>query len=78
MTYSNRLLLWVFTLLLLFTSCDGWQMPEKLFAATTLEDIPESSWVKILKKRIFFGHQSIGLNIIDGIKDLIKKIHNIS
>jgi len=48
-------------------------MPEKLGAATTLEDIPEASWAKISKKRIFFGHQSIGFNIIDGIKDLMKK-----
>ncbi|SMC50386.1 hypothetical protein SAMN02746065_10389 [Desulfocicer vacuolatum DSM 3385] len=34
------------------------------------EDVPES-WQKLSNKRIFFGHQSVGYNIIDGIRQLL-------
>ena len=48
-------------------------MPEKTISFTIIKDIPESTWTKLSEKKIFFGHQSVGNNIIDGIKDLLKK-----
>jgi hypothetical protein len=38
-----------------------------------LINVPQSSWQNLSKKRIFFGHQSVGLNIIDGITNLMKE-----
>ena len=35
-------------------------------------DIPGKIWANLAEKKIFFGHQSVGFNIIDGIKDLMK------
>lgn len=39
----------------------------------SIKDIPNSSWEKLSQKKIYFGHQSVGFNIIDGIKDLMKE-----
>jgi len=67
----------LFTLLLifltLFFACDGDQMSEKIISFPSIKDVPASSWEKLSKMKIFFGHQSVGYNIIDGIKDLIKE-----
>lgn len=39
----------------------------------SLDSIPEQKWEKLSRKKIYFGHQSVGANIIDGIKDIIQK-----
>jgi hypothetical protein len=57
---------------LLFSACNGGDMPEKTISFTALKDVPVSSWEKLAQKNIFFGHQSVGFNIIDGIKDLMR------
>lgn len=36
-----------------------------------------SSWEKLATKKIYFGHQSVGYNIIDGINDLMKEYPQI-
>ena len=48
-------------------------MPEKTTHPPSIKDIPASAWKKLSKKRIYFGHQSVGNNIIDGINDLMKE-----
>lgn len=40
---------------------------------SSVKNIPESKLEKLSGKKIFFGHQSVGLNILDGVKDLIKE-----
>ena len=40
--------------------------------------IPQEKWLSLQKKKIFFGHQSVGLNIIDGIKKIISNNKQIS
>jgi lysophospholipase L1-like esterase len=42
-----------------------------------LHQIEESSWRRLEGKKIFFGHQSVGFNIVDGIKDLMKEDNRI-
>ena len=44
----------------------------------SLDDIPKGYWAKLAEKKIFFGHKSVGYNIIDGIKDIIKEHDYIS
>ncbi|MBE3135932.1 MAG: hypothetical protein IMZ43_00820, partial [Thermoplasmata archaeon] len=34
-----------------------------------LESIPQAKWDSLSRKKIYFGHQSVGQNIIDGIRD---------
>lgn len=40
---------------------------------TSLKDIPDSSWQELSKKKIYFGHHSVGFNILDGINQLAKE-----
>jgi len=65
----------IFILMLLLYSCDGGKMGEN---ATPLKnDIAlEDALGKVAKQRIYFGHQSVGYNIIDGIKDLSSEYPN--
>jgi hypothetical protein len=39
--------------------------------AVSLKDIPETTWIKLSSKKIFFGHQSVGSNIIDGMNKMM-------
>jgi hypothetical protein len=36
----------------------------------SINDVPGECWAKLAGMRIFFGHQSVGYNIMDGITDL--------
>jgi hypothetical protein len=36
-----------------------------------LEKIPQAKWDSISRKKVYFGHQSVGQNIIDGIQDVM-------
>ncbi|MCC5618058.1 hypothetical protein LC605_23830 [Nostoc sp. CHAB 5836] len=38
-----------------------------------IKDIPESTWENLSHKRILFGHQSVGFNIVEGMKDILKE-----
>ena len=60
-------------LLLVFTACTGEKMPEKTVSYGSIKDLPNSAWEKLSQKKIFFGHQSVGFNIIDGLKDIMKE-----
>jgi len=42
-------------------------------ALPSIDDVPKEYWAKLAEKRIFFGHQSVGYNIIDGIIEIIKE-----
>lgn len=39
----------------------------------SIDDVPGEHWAKLAEKKIFFGHQSVGYNIIDGITDIINE-----
>ncbi len=36
-----------------------------------IEDVPIEKWEQLANKRIYFGHQSVGFNIIDGIEKVL-------
>ena len=61
------------SILFLIISCDGGKMAEQKVQYNSLNDVPASSWEKLSKKKIYFGHQSVGFNIIEGLKDLMKE-----
>lgn len=58
---------------ILFIGCNGGKMEEQKIHNNVLENIPASTWEKLVQKKIFFGHQSVGNNILDGIRDLMKE-----
>lgn len=53
-------------------SCSGGEMQQKKITYSSLKDIPDAAWEKLSQKTIYFGHQSVGLNILDGFKDLME------
>ena len=46
--------------------------PDKI-TLSSIDDVPREYWVKLAEKKIFFGHQSVGYNIIDGIADILNE-----
>ena len=40
---------------------------------SSIDDVPREYWAKLAEKKIFFGHQSVGYNIIDGIADVMNE-----
>lgn len=48
-------------------------MTEETVTFPSIKDVPDSAWEKLSKKKIFFGHWSVGNNILAGIKDLMKE-----
>jgi hypothetical protein len=59
-------------LLILSPGCNGGKMLDEKGFLASLQNVPEATWTSLSKKRIFFGHQSVGFNIIDGIKDFMR------
>ena len=39
----------------------------------SIDDVPAESWAKLAGKKIFFGHKSVGYNIIDGLADVMNE-----
>ena len=39
----------------------------------SVSDVPKEAWDKLSTKKVYFGHQSVGYNIVDGIRDVMKK-----
>ena len=42
-----------------------------------LKQIPQEKWDKLAQKKIYFGHQSVGYDIIDGVNDLVPDVLDI-
>ena len=69
-------LLSVFLFLLSIIVCEGNTMNLEKIKFSTIESVSEKEWQELSKKKIFFGHQSVGNNIIKGISTL-KKEHPV-
>ncbi len=48
------------------------------YTELTLKDVPQEKWDALSKKTIFFGHMSVGFNILDGVKDILSENPNIT
>ncbi|MCP4138482.1 MAG: hypothetical protein GY754_46420 [bacterium] len=75
MKRSIRLIVCVLSIVPLFlmTACgEGDIMNEKSAPLTKISAVQDSSLEQLTEKKIFFAHQSVGFNLVDGIKDLIK------
>ncbi len=68
----NKYIRYGMLILLVITSCKGETMSDPKNSSKDLNEIPASSWENLAGKKIFFGHQSVGVNIMDGINDIMK------
>jgi hypothetical protein len=64
-------------LLIFSVSCEGGKMSGKKDSAKLNNNISEKMLEKIAEKKIYFGHQSVGFNILDGVNDILKETPNI-
>jgi hypothetical protein len=55
---------------LFLMACGGTPVSER-GALRRLDDVPRVARSEVARKRIFFGHQSVGSNIVDGLVDLV-------
>ncbi len=82
MSKSNRnslltLLGFVFLFVLSSSACEGGNMSHGTVSLAPIKSIPESAWQKLAEKKIYFGHQSVGYNIIDGLEQIKKETPQI-
>jgi len=73
MILNNRYLFVIMVILTFLISCNGGEMPEKAVQFPSIKDVSSEKWEKLVQKKIYFGHQSVGNNIISGIKDLMEE-----
>lgn len=72
MTKPARIVL--LALFYLNTGCRSEAVPlaiEPPEPSRTIAEIPADVWQRLASRRIFFGHQSVGANIVDGLKILL-------
>lgn len=55
----------------ILTSCSADNMNIERNVILTIQDIPQKKWDELSQKKIYFGHQSVGYNIIDGLGKII-------
>lgn len=55
---------------MLILACSGGKMDENKTQYQSVNDVPASTWEALSKKNIYFGHHSVGKNIIQGINEL--------
>ena len=48
-------------------------MAEKESAAAVIKNVPEAGWKNLAGKKIYFGHMSVGSNMIEGVQELAKE-----
>jgi hypothetical protein len=59
--------------LLLIIGCEGDTVSETRIKFNKIDDVSAAKWDELSKKRILFGHQSVGDNILDGVSDLTRE-----
>ena len=68
---SSAIILFIISILIF--SCSGGGMSEEIIKFPSIKDIQDAKWENLAQKKIYFGHQSVGFNIIEGIEDLMKE-----
>lgn len=58
-------------------SCGGQAVGTMKVQTGSIEEVKEEAWSALGGKSIYFGHQSVGFNIMDGIEELLDKHQDI-
>lgn len=57
---------------LVVTGCSEETVMTEKVNLPSISDVPESRWQKLSQKKLYFGHQSVGNNIVDGITRILE------
>ncbi len=63
--------------LMLSAGCSGHKPAQTTIHLDNLRGVSSNTWKKLSEKRIFFGHQSVGQNILDGVTDIMTDLPQI-
>jgi len=70
--------IFVYCILVSFlTGCEGGKVMYERGELQSMSKIAEPAWQKLSQKKIYFGHQSVGYNIIDGISKIMQSNRSI-
>lgn len=53
--------------------CKGENMQNELISNSLIKNVSEDKWSSLTQKRIYFGHQSVGFNIVDGLNVIVEE-----
>ncbi|MCP3933653.1 MAG: hypothetical protein GY705_31685 [Bacteroidetes bacterium] len=70
MTNFQKILLVCLSLIFIL-GCDKVEESRRSDSVKKIKEISSEQWGKLAKKKIYFGHQSVGNNIIDGIRTVM-------
>jgi hypothetical protein len=76
----NKKIKLIIQLILVFSlpiAYSGGAMNEQKVHHERYSEVPDSVWQKLAKKSIYFGHQSVGFNILDGVDAILKEKDSI-
>lgn len=59
---------------LVVPACSGGRVPPQPPQTDLVGRIPAEDWAMLASKRILFGHQSVGANILQGVADVMKDV----
>jgi hypothetical protein len=59
------------------SSLEGGAMSQETVSLASVKNIPESQWQKLTGEKIFFGHQSVGYNIVEGMEKIEEQVPGI-
>lgn len=71
-TGSRWVGLLVFSAALLTGACRGGAVRQEPVEVASLSEVSDTTWQSLRAKRIFFGHKSVGANIMDGVADVLR------
>ena len=58
----------------LLIRCEGGsKVDNEYMQLPSVQDVPASAWEGLEKRTIYFGHQSVGFNIMDGVEKVLEK-----
>jgi len=67
---------WCFLLVMLFATAAVVEGSKVMDSDNTtfqnIEDVPIAKWEELAGEKIYFGHQSVGFNIINGIREVVR------
>lgn len=70
----NRNILCSLLIMTLLSACGGGGMDRnEETPLASINDVPEATWRQLGEKKIFFGHQSVGSNILGGVESIVKE-----
>ena len=70
MRIALSLFLCIASCFLQYAMC-GQCLAEGKMKYSKISDVPQEAWDKLAEKKIYFGHQSVGRNLLDGIQEVI-------